>query len=198
MIDLLVPLGFKVIEARHGEEGIQQAIAQKPDLIITNLVMPILDGFETTRRLRKIPELTHIPIIAASASVFEFHQQESLAAGCNTFIAKPFYLEDMLALLQKYLNLHWIYSQETSDSGQPIEPIEIAEFSPDLMPGPSTEQAALLFDLGMKGDIGAILNLLDQIEIGNDPLKPFIHKVRQLAKNFKEEQICDLVQPYIK
>jgi len=90
MNNLLTPLGFKIVEASHGQAGLEKAHEMGPDLIITDLVMPVMDGFEMVRQLRQIPKFENIPIIAASASVFEYHQQQSRMAGCNDFIAKPF------------------------------------------------------------------------------------------------------------
>jgi CheY-like chemotaxis protein len=120
MNHLLTPLGFQITEASNGQEGLEQAIALNPNLIITDLVMPIMDGFQMVRQLRQLSQFETLPIIAASASVFDYHQLQSKDVGCDEFIAKPFRAEVLLELLQKHLNLTWIYEQ-------PIEPVSSRE-----------------------------------------------------------------------
>ncbi|MEJ1937402.1 ATP-binding protein, partial [Nostoc sp. NIES-2111] len=87
--NLLTPLGFKLIEASDGHEGLDQAKACQPDLIITDLAMPEIDGFQMTQILRSQAEFQNTVIIASSASVSNFTRQQSQEAGCNDFLAKP-------------------------------------------------------------------------------------------------------------
>jgi response regulator RpfG family c-di-GMP phosphodiesterase len=155
--------------------------------------MPVMDGFEFARQLRKIPKFQEIPVIAASASVFDYHQEQGRTVGCNDFIAKPFRAVALLALLQKHLHLDWIYEQE-----QPQEIVsEMLDFTEEMAVTPSLQQAGILYDLAMRGDIGGILVKLDELEATEIHLKPFTDKIRQLAKEFKEEQICDLVEQFL-
>jgi signal transduction histidine kinase/DNA-binding NarL/FixJ family response regulator len=195
--NLLSPLGFDIVEAENGEDGVNKAQVHVPDLIVTDLVMPIMDGFEATRQLRKLPEFRHIPIIAASASVFDFHQQESINAGCNDFIAKPIQAEILLERLQAHLGLQWAYEQIAETTSSKAEPIEETGDSTDDIIGPSPKQATILFDLGMMGDISGILQEIDKLEQENKQLAGFVSKVRQFAKNFEEEKICEFVQQYV-
>lgn len=193
---LLTPLGFEIKEANHGQEGLELVHRWQPALILIDLVMPVMDGFEFTRQLRKLPVFKNLPVIAVSASVFDWHQQESLAAGCNDFVAKPVRAEVLLESLQKHLGLTWIYEQqEPSASG-----VEVgkgpAESSTPLV-GPSPEQAAILFDLAMMGDISGILEEIEKLEQVDNQLVPFVRKVRKLAKNFEERRLCELLQLYI-
>ncbi|OQW94976.1 MAG: hypothetical protein BWK79_04000 [Beggiatoa sp. IS2] len=194
MNNLLTPLGFDIIEANNGQEGLKKAGEINPDLIITDLVMPIMDGFEMVRQLRQVPKFETIPIIAASASVFDYHQQQSKSAGCNDFLAKPFHAEALLALLQKHLNLNWIYEKEPS----PVMTEVIVESKENITVGPSAKQATTLYDLAMRGDISGILEELDTLDLAETQLKPFTRKIRQLAKEFKEEEICKLLEQYLK
>lgn len=77
IINLLEPLGFEIREVTNGQEGLEEVVRFQPDLIIVDLVMPVMDGFEMTRRLRKLPDYQAIPVIASSASVFNFDRQKS-------------------------------------------------------------------------------------------------------------------------
>ncbi|MEK7991679.1 MAG: ATP-binding protein [Thiotrichaceae bacterium] len=194
MHNLLEPLGFKIIEACNGQEGLEKIQETKISLVLTDLVMPVMDGFEFARQLRKSPKFQTIPIIAASASVFDYHQEQSRIAGCDDFIAKPFRIQDLLDLLQQHLVITWIYEQEqtqietTAETSDPPEEVTIH---------PSPQQAEILCDLAMMGDIGGILTKLDELDAQEIHLRPFTAKIRQLAKEFKEEQIHDLVKQFL-
>lgn len=107
--ELLEPIGFKIVETNNGQEGLEQAKNLQPDVILTDLKMPIMDGLEMTRQLRQIVELQNTVIIASSAFVFDYDRQESLDAGCNGFLPKPVQMEELLGLLQTHLGLEWIY-----------------------------------------------------------------------------------------
>jgi len=184
--DLLTPLGFEVFSANDGQAALEKMQTHQVDLIFMNLSMPIMNGFTATKQIRTWPAYENIPIIAVSASVFEYHQQKSRRVGCNDFMAKPFQVDEPLALLKKYLKLTWVYKQ-TEHTEEMTEMPLVA---------PSSEQAEKLYDLAMRGDIGGILEELDRLEQQEVQLKTFIKQVRQHAKQFEEEEICNLLQPY--
>ena len=98
------------------------------DVIITDFVLPILDGFEITRRLREIPQLKNIVIIASSASFLREDQSNSLEGGCDDFLPKPIAVEKLLVPLQKYLQLEWVYEDlpynEIEENAELIPPPE--------------------------------------------------------------------------
>ena len=81
--------GFTVLIARDGREGIERADAERPDLIIMDLVLPELDGFEAATRIRGAEKTRQIPIIALSASVLPENQHKAIEAGCDDFETKP-------------------------------------------------------------------------------------------------------------
>ncbi len=199
MVNLLSPLGFIVTEATNGQEGVMQTKEQQPDLILTDLVMPVMDGFEATRQIRKLPGFEQTPIIAASASVFDCHQQQSQSAGCNDFIAKPFRAEVLLELLRKYLHLTWTYDTDVpvakTSQGPTVEDLKTSVQQEKIEP--SLKQAEKLFDLAMQGDIGGILEALDELDQTVPRLRSFNSKLRRLAKNFEEQQICQILEEVI-
>jgi signal transduction histidine kinase/CheY-like chemotaxis protein len=106
--DLLKPLGFQILEAKDGQEGLSQAKDHHLDLIITDLAMPLMDGLEMTRCLRQWDDFKDKPIIASSAFVFQYDRQQSQEAGCNDFLPKPVQATELLERLQRYLNLVWL------------------------------------------------------------------------------------------
>lgn len=116
LMSLLTPIGFECFEATNGQEGLELATQIQPDAIITDLLMPKMDGYQMMRQIRKSPQLQDLTIIVSSASVFEIDQQKSIAAGGNSFLAKPVKLSELLDLLQEYLGLEWIYEQPITTS----------------------------------------------------------------------------------
>jgi signal transduction histidine kinase/ActR/RegA family two-component response regulator len=109
LLDLLKPLGFKVLTAKNGQQGLRLALAHQPDLILTDLFMPVKTGFTLIAELRQRHDFAYTPIIAISASSFEEVERQSRASGCNAFVAKPIDDRRLLDLLGKKLNLEWIY-----------------------------------------------------------------------------------------
>ncbi len=107
---ILQSLGFKVEEAINGQEGLQVARSLQPDLILTDLLMPVKTGLKMVAELRQIPEFREIPIIGVSASTFEIMEEKSLGVGCDAFLSKPIDELELLNLLQQYLHLEWAYN----------------------------------------------------------------------------------------
>ncbi len=108
LVELLESLGFDVEEAANGLEGLQRATEAPPDAIVIDNVMPVMDGLTATRRLRELPALGSVPIIAASASPSHENLSASLAAGANVFLPKPIDQQQLLVQLGQLLGLHWI------------------------------------------------------------------------------------------
>jgi len=188
VVNLLTSLGFCVLEATNGQEGIEKACTLQPDLILLELIIPIIDGFETVRRLRSMPAFKKLPIIAVSASVFDYHQQKSLDAGCDKFLPKPIHVELLLELLQKYLKLEWIYAESKKNDSKSL-------INNDYVL--TIEQATNLYDLAMQGDIQGIIEEIERIEQTLQQSTPLFANILQLAKEFQEEKICELLQKYL-
>ena len=104
---------FELEQAADGQQGLEKALEFQPDLILADLVMPVMDGYEMTRQIRHLKELNNTIIIAISANAFTVDRHQSLEAGCNDFLPKPFNAEDLLEKIQRYLNLSWIYDSQS-------------------------------------------------------------------------------------
>ncbi|EAW34033.1 7TM diverse intracellular signaling domain-containing protein [Lyngbya sp. PCC 8106] len=112
---LLESLGFTVQEADNGKQGIEQVKAFEPDLVITDLIMPVLDGLEMIQQLRLSSEYQNLPIIVASGSASNQVQKLALEYGCNDLITKPIHIDELLQKLQTNLELIWIYAEEDNE-----------------------------------------------------------------------------------
>jgi two-component system, cell cycle response regulator DivK len=88
-------MGFSAISAANGKEGVEKAVAEKPDLILMNSIMPEMDGWEATRILRANPHTKDIPILAATAMLQPTHLKTWIDIGCNDYILKPFTLDEL-------------------------------------------------------------------------------------------------------
>ena len=81
--------GFRVVEAGSGKQGLEVAQRERPTLILVDISMPVMDGFEVTARLKALPGLSKVPIIAVTANVMKGDREKTLAAGCSGYIEKP-------------------------------------------------------------------------------------------------------------
>jgi two-component system, cell cycle response regulator DivK len=94
---------FEVLTAEDGEKGCEMAAAERPDIILMDLEMPIVDGWEATRRLRENPQTCDIPIIALSAHALAGERDKAIAAGCDDFDTKPIEFDRLVATVQRVL-----------------------------------------------------------------------------------------------
>src|SRR5215813_3828403 len=97
--------GYAVVEARNGDEAVTVAKVEKPQLILMDLSLPVIDGLAATRLLRQIPEFTETPIIAVSAHDTSDFKGDALAAGCNSYITKPIDFGELEELIEMLLEL---------------------------------------------------------------------------------------------
>ena len=101
--DLLTSVGYEMIEAVDGLEGVTTAEREQPDLILMDIQLPGIDGYEATRRIRAIPALAKVPIIAVTSYALSGDEDKARAAGCDGYIAKPFSPRQMLAKVREVI-----------------------------------------------------------------------------------------------
>ncbi|MCV6638953.1 DUF3365 domain-containing protein [Candidatus Albibeggiatoa sp. nov. NOAA] len=200
---LLTDLGFEVFEASDGQECLDLLHKVDPDLIITDLVMPIIDGFETLRRIRKAG-LT-IPVIASSASIFEFDKQRSFESGFDAFLEKPIHVDDLLNDLHTFLDIEWVYEQRpeqhsaeeetkvmSAKAGE--EPESEAESDLATQEVIPREEANTIFDLAKLGDVKELQTELNKLRL----IAPHLaDKLYKLADNFETDEVAEIVEKYL-
>ncbi len=180
-VDLLSSLGFDMLEANNGVDGLAKATEFQPDVILTDLRMPRMDGFELIRQLRQTPLLKNKLIIATSASAYEVDHQKSLTVGSNAFLPKPLQAESLFEQLQQHLNLKWVYGNK--QTAQP-------------MVFPPAEEMAVLYDLSQMGDIDEIEERVAALEQSNPSLKPFAKQMQHLIKGYQLNKISELLEAH--
>lgn len=94
---------YRVITTRDGLEGMNKAKSEKPDLILVDIRLPGMDGYEVTRQLRGLPEFKDVPIIALTAYAMKRDKEKALEAGCDAYIAKPIIPEEFIKVVNSYL-----------------------------------------------------------------------------------------------
>jgi signal transduction histidine kinase len=189
LVHLLAPLGFNIIEADDGEQALAKAIESKPDAIITDLLMPKIDGFELIRQIRQSAELKDKVVIATSASVFEPYCQKSLALGSNDFLAKPIKTERLFEQLQRHLAIEWLYEETQSEETQS----EVNQTT--VLPSQNT--LMMVFKLALSGDVIALEEHANQLMQADEKLRPFAMKLRDLTLGFKTKEIRRWLEPYL-
>ena len=101
--DLLTSAGYQIIEAENGKDALAAVTKRRPDLILMDIQIPIIDGYEVTRRIKANPALRSIPIIAVTSHAIGGGEEKARAAGCDDFVAKPFSPRQLLAKIKEYL-----------------------------------------------------------------------------------------------
>ncbi|MBD2242302.1 ATP-binding protein [Nostoc sp. FACHB-888] len=195
IVNLLEPIGFTVVEASQGQEAWEQALAYKPDMIITDLVMPKLNGFELIERLRHSGPFKKIAVIASSASVFAIDQHKSIDVGADAFLPKPIEAEMLLEMLRQFLQLEWIFDVKV-DAIKKISTGGLDKQNEEMI-YPAKEVLQQLLELAQDGDIQNILELAEQISASNDNLDVFVQQLVQLASNFQIKRLENFIQEYI-
>ena len=195
MVNLLEPLGIDVIEATNGQEGLEKAQEFLPDAIVTDVAMPVMNGFEMIARIRSSPQLKDVKIIVSSASVFESDRQAALDAGGDDFLPKPVSIDQLLAALEKAIGCKWIYEEPVAAAPDPSSTNGNTPAAPTTVP--SDEILQKLYDLARRGNIKAIEQEVNELELSDMTLEPFASKIRQLTKSFQVKKVRELIQSYL-
>ncbi|MCP4108419.1 MAG: response regulator [Desulfobacteraceae bacterium] len=198
LVSLLVPLGFEVAEADHGRDGIYKALSFKPDLIFMDLIMPVMDGFEATRQIRKIPALSHIKIITVSASTL-IPEQICSETGCDDYISKPVCVHEVLDKLAACLSLEWIYEdiEETVPTNLSESRADCDQTEYECLAAPPVSVVKLLHEFVLDGNFNGLQDQLDNIEQTDKQYVSFTKKISGLAKMLDEEIICEFLSRYM-
>ncbi len=193
IVNLLEPLGFEILEAEHGKDALEKMREQPPDLVITDLEMPIMNGFEMLKQIRNDEQLKQLKVLVSSASVAQADQQMSLDAGGDDFLGKPVDARDLFNALTHHLNITWnseeIKTKETST-------ISVGESLSELI-APDLADLQVLLELAQEGRLKKLVEVAEKITNQDDRYQPFIQQILQLAKQFQSEKIEEFIQHYL-
>ncbi len=185
--NMLEPLGFQIILGNNGQQAVELTQEIQPNLILTDLVMPVKTGFEAVQEIRKLPDYKHLPIIAISASLTDGTQQKSQIAGCDGFLAKPIEVHQLLALLEEYLQLEWIYES--------LERVEDRDTnSTQIMAIPNAKELLQLYNLVKSAHISKVQKRVKELKSIDEKYTAFVQKVDQMAENFELQQLQQFLE----
>jgi PAS domain S-box-containing protein len=187
---MLKPLGFVTAEAENGREALDKAQSLRPDLILMDMVMPEMDGMEATRRLRLLPGLATIPVIAVSASASGADESSCLAAGANVFLAKPINLGRLLSQIGTLLNLAWLEEPSVYSSTK--------HGTAETLVTPPREEMETLHLLALQGNMQFILQRADHLVQLDERYRPFAEKLSVFARGYRSKELLAFVKQCLK
>ncbi|MBF2065402.1 MAG: response regulator [Calothrix sp. C42_A2020_038] len=192
-ISLLEPLGFTIIEANNGKEGIARAKQYHPDLIISDITMPIMNGWEMLSKMRQSELFENIAIIITSPNVYEIDRQKTLAAGADGFLTKPIQPEELYSVLSKHLKINWTYAAPPVESSNEA----VTVFANEMIIPPVSDLKMLL-EYARKGQIKGIKQELDKIARMDEKYHIFVRQLNKYTKSLNIQKIRNFIQEYIR
>jgi len=178
LIKLLGELGFDTEEAGNGAEALKLIAAHPPDLLITDLAMPVMDGLAVARSLRRDPATRALPILAVSASASDYTRDEAIHAGCTEFLPKPIRAAELLERVGQLLTLEWKHSSGNGADS----PSKTSEATGEVVLDAGT--AAELYDLAMKGEVKALIARADEATRQHPDSAHVYEELKRLARTY--------------
>lgn len=189
LVSLFEPLGFTVDTALNGEEALKVAHEQQPDLVLMDLVMPVMDGLEAIRLLRADPEFDRVGIIGASASITSSGQKGDFIRICDDFVIKPIRIDVLLEKIGNQLKIEWV----TEEIAVPPKAAYANANNEEMITPPPAEMDDLL-DLAMSGDMQGVEQWADEIATRDARYRAFADRLKDLAGGFKTKAVLALVK----
>ncbi|MBD2183063.1 response regulator [Planktothrix sp. FACHB-1355] len=205
LVKLLTAIGFEVYSAANGKEAIVQWKNWQPQVIFMDIQMPVMDGYEATKRIKEHPLGKATAIVALTASAFEEDRIAILSAGCDDFVSKPFSVELILEKMARYLGVRYIYEEPIAIESE-VQPKKEALLrgmaSPDpggnsnlpldtylsQMPAEWVEQ---LYDAAAQCSDSLIFELIEQIPTS---IPPLVNTLKEWADEFRFDKVIDLIE----
>jgi CheY-like chemotaxis protein len=187
LVEFLGRLGFAIVEATGGRQGLAKTLSERPALIVTDIVMTDMDGLEATRRLRQIQGFSEVPVIATSASPSGTDEQRSVEAGANAFLPKPIDFGQLLAHVAHLLDLEWTYAPAGAIAGVQDAPAG----HPVAVPEDELEELHLL---ARRGDMQEIRLWAERVATHDPHYRAFAARILSLAKGYQSKALLQLVE----
>ncbi|MFL6664783.1 MAG: ATP-binding protein [Rhizobacter sp.] len=188
--DLLGSLGFDVLEADQGEAALKIIETDPPDLVLMDILMPVMDGLAATLRLRAMPAYAKLPIIMLSAGASEPEREKSVQVGADAFLVKPIDFGELLRHIGRLLGLAWRHAAPPMPAR--VEP----EADAAAMVAPPPDEMEQLFRLARIGNMRSIRERAEQLAAMDPRYAPFAERLELLASRFQSRAILELIARY--
>ena len=186
LVSMLEPLGFGVTQTDNGRTAVELVLAQRPDLVMMDIVMPEMDGYEAIAKLRQTAGFEQLPIIAVSASASHIDRKNSLAKGASAFLPKPIELDALLDDIAQLLKIEWSRDRGGAELAEPAEPLA----------APPAEDIERLHYLARQGNMRDIIDQAESLAARDRRYSAFAERLRQLAVGYQSKAILRLVERY--
>jgi len=188
---MLAPLGFALKEATNGAEGMTTATQWHPDLILTDLVMPTMNGVELIKQVQATQTLAHTKMIILSASSLDKKQWREATTLSDGFLTKPFEVNDLFDLMADSLGLTWQYEEKADDLQ-----LDEAVTTPEMI-APPMDELATLQKIVQRGSMKKARRWAQNMIDRDEQYRPFAEQVVSLARSFDSQAIENLIKQYL-
>ncbi len=188
LINQLEKTGFTVHTAINGHEGVQLFNDIQPDLILMDILMPIMDGRTATKKIRQLPGGDKVKIIAVTASAFEDERSEIIACGCDDILFKPLQISSLYTLINQLLGVDFIYREEVANDTTPST--DINKLSADQRATLPDNWISLFQEAALEGDIDKLYRLLDELADEQAPIKL---QLTHVVDNYQFDAVEDIL-----
>ncbi|MDA8428403.1 MAG: ATP-binding protein [Geobacteraceae bacterium] len=189
LVSLLEPLGFEVDTACNGEEALGRSREQQPELVLMDLVMPLMDGLEATRLMRADPRFNRTVIIGASATVSNSGLNNEFVKICDDFIVKPIRINLLLEKIGRRLGIEWETMEIPLAARETFAGLENNE-----LPAPPPAELDGLLDLALRGDMRGVEEWAAGLEQQDVRYRNFAGRLKELAGSFRTRAVLALVK----
>ncbi|MEM6449343.1 MAG: ATP-binding protein [Cyanobacteria bacterium P01_D01_bin.105] len=197
--NLLEPLKFSIIEAENGQDALHKLCCDQPDralpdLVVTDIAMPVMDGFELIKQIRSDDTLKALTVVVSSASVAQCDQQMALDCGGDHFLAKPVDSQELFNLIAEILEIAWIYESTKQPETDTLESTSTVRQT-TVIPPHETLEALLALSQG--GQILELRQRLEQLIRMDNVYAPFVEPIMHMSKKFQLDEIESCLGEYL-
>jgi signal transduction histidine kinase/CheY-like chemotaxis protein len=189
LVKLLEPIGFEVREAVNGQEGIEIWEAWDPHLVWMDMRMPVMDGYEATKRIKSTTKGQATVVVALTASVFEEQRTVVLSAGCDDFVRKPFRDKDIFDVLHRHLGVRFLYAGQDQETATPRHDSMPKDLTPTALRNLPAQWLSDMHQAANRADMDRMLSLLTDIETDYAQLA---QELQTLIQDFRLDELIAL------
>jgi PAS domain S-box-containing protein len=190
LCDLLQPLGFEIRQAENGAEALTIFEEWAPHAVLMDMRMPVMDGYEATRRIKATEKGRDTPVIAVTASAFKDSEDQILATGVSAYLRKPFRAEELYDTLGGCLGLRYVYADDSPVADKGVTPNQLPAINAERVAALPADILQAMRQAVDEGDMTRLAELIDQIEPQDDDVAQVLHA---LANRYDYVQLGHLL-----